>query len=83
MNRPGRGPAAPKASSLNSGRILHRPRQHNADDPVACFVTALHRRVRDYGAEPWPLGPAEYDALMRREVESWAPVVRASGAMVE
>jgi hypothetical protein len=21
---------------------LHRPRQHSADDPVACFVTALH-----------------------------------------
>jgi hypothetical protein len=25
---------------------LHRPRQHNADDPVACFVTALHTQRR-------------------------------------
>ena len=43
----------------------------------------IARRVRDYGAEPWPLGPVEYDAFMRREVESWAPIVRASGAVVE
>ncbi|NDG47657.1 MAG: hypothetical protein EBY30_00990 [Rhodospirillales bacterium] len=44
---------------------------------------AIARRVRDYGAEPWPLGPAQYDAFMRREVENWAPIVRASDAMVE
>ena len=44
---------------------------------------AIARRVRDYGAEPWPLGPAQYDDFMRREMESWAPIVRASGAMVE
>ena len=44
---------------------------------------AIARRVRDYGAEPWPIGPAQYDAFMRREVESWAPIARASGAMVE
>ncbi len=43
----------------------------------------IAQRVRDYGAEPWPLGPADYDAFMRREVESWAPTVRASGAQVE
>jgi hypothetical protein len=24
---------------------LHRPRQHNANDPLACFVTAMHRGV--------------------------------------
>jgi len=44
---------------------------------------SVAQRVRDFGAEPWPLGPAEYDAFMRRELEAWAPIVRASGAMVE
>lgn len=52
------------------------------------FVAALNdpaiaQRVRDYGAEPAPLPPAEYDAFMRAEVEKWAPVVRASGATVD
>ncbi|MCO6414915.1 tripartite tricarboxylate transporter substrate binding protein [Siccirubricoccus sp. KC 17139] len=41
------------------------------------------QRYREFGAEPLPLGPAEYDAFMRAEVAKWAPVVRASGASVE
>jgi tripartite-type tricarboxylate transporter receptor subunit TctC len=43
----------------------------------------LAQRMRDYGAEPAPLGPAEYDAFMQAEVAKWAPVVRASGASVD
>ncbi|WP_207538794.1 Bug family tripartite tricarboxylate transporter substrate binding protein [Sabulicella rubraurantiaca] len=41
------------------------------------------QRVREFGAEPMPLPPAEYDAFMRREVEKWRPVVEASGATVD
>ena len=44
---------------------------------------AIAQRIRDYGAEPWPLGPAAYDAFMREEVAKWAPVVRASGAQID
>ena len=43
----------------------------------------LAARMRDFGAEPEPLGPAEYDAYMRAEVAKWAPMVRASGASVD
>ncbi|CAH0287801.1 tripartite tricarboxylate transporter substrate binding protein [Roseomonas sp. CECT 9278] len=44
---------------------------------------AIAQRLRDYGAEPWPLGPADFDAFMRAEVAKWAPVVRASGAQID
>ena len=52
------------------------------------FVAALNdraiaQRIRDYGAEPAPLPPAEFDAFMRAEVAKWAPVVKASGASVD
>jgi tripartite-type tricarboxylate transporter receptor subunit TctC len=52
------------------------------------FVAALHdpaiaRRMREFGAEPAPLGSAEYDAFMRSEVAKWAPVVQASGASID
>ena len=37
-------------------------------------------RLRDFGAEPWPAGPAEYQAFMIAEEAKWGPVVRAAGA---
>jgi tripartite-type tricarboxylate transporter receptor subunit TctC len=52
------------------------------------FLAALNdpgiaRRIQEYGAEPAPLPPAEYDAFMKGEVAKWAPVVRASGASID
>ncbi len=44
---------------------------------------AIAQRMREYGAEPAPLPPAEFDAFMRAEVAKWAPVVRASGASID
>ena len=41
------------------------------------------KQIRDLGAEPAPLGPADYDAFVAAEIRKWAPVVRASGAIVE
>lgn len=58
------------------------------DRMSAEIVAALHdadiaRRIRDVGAEPAPLGPADYDAFVRSEIEKWRPIVRASGATVD
>lgn len=44
---------------------------------------AIAQKVRDFGAEPAPLLPAEYDAFMKGEVEKWRPVVLASGASAD
>jgi hypothetical protein len=42
-------PGRPQSEQPISGRVLHRPGQHSADDPVACFVTARHRsRMSNY-----------------------------------
>jgi tripartite-type tricarboxylate transporter receptor subunit TctC len=54
-----------------------------AEIVAALEDATIAQRVRDYGAEPWPMGPAAYDAFMRAEVAKWAPVVRASGAQID
>jgi tripartite-type tricarboxylate transporter receptor subunit TctC len=40
-------------------------------------------RIREFGAEPAPLGPAAYDAFMAAEVAKWAPVVHAAGVTID
>ena len=40
---------------------------------------AIAARLRDYGAEPAPLGTEAYAAFMAAEAAKWAPVVRAAG----
>jgi tripartite-type tricarboxylate transporter receptor subunit TctC len=39
---------------------------------------AVIQRLREFGADPWPLGPAEYNAFMRAEEAKWGPIVRAA-----
>lgn len=40
-------------------------------------------RIRAMEAEPAPLGPEQYAAFIQAEYDKWAPVVKASGAVVE
>ena len=39
-------------------------------------------RLREFGADPWPLGPTDYQAFMLGEERKWGPVVRAAGVTV-
>lgn len=41
---------------------------------------AVAQRLREFGAEPWPAGPAEYQAFMIADEAKWGPIVRAAGA---
>ncbi len=43
----------------------------------------IARKIREIGAEPAPLGPSEYAAFINTEISKWAPVVKASGAVVD
>ncbi len=40
---------------------------------------AVAQRIREFGADPWPAGPDEYQAFMRAEEAKWGPIVRAAG----
>jgi tripartite-type tricarboxylate transporter receptor subunit TctC len=44
---------------------------------------AVIERQRAIGAEPRPLGPAEFEAFIRAENEKWREVVRISGAKLD
>lgn len=40
-------------------------------------------RIKAMGAEPAPMGPEQYAAFIQAEHDKWAPVVKASGAVVD
>ena len=44
---------------------------------------AVIARLRALGAEPAPMGPEAYAAFIRAEHDKWAPIVQASGAVVD
>ncbi len=64
----------------------HTPRavvDRLAAEILGCIADPdIAARLRDYGAEPWPLDTDGYNAFMRQEVAKWAPVVASSGATV-
>ncbi|WP_424812243.1 Bug family tripartite tricarboxylate transporter substrate binding protein [Roseococcus sp. YIM B11640] len=40
---------------------------------------AVVQRLHQFGADPWPLNPADYQAFMLGEERKWGPVVQAAG----
>lgn len=67
------GLAAPAATPRAIVNRLSEAVQRALADP------AVATRLREFGAEPWPAGPAEYQAFMLADEAKWGPVVRAAG----
>ena len=44
---------------------------------------AIVAKIREIGAEPAPLGPADYANFIDAEVRKWAPIINSSGAKVD
>jgi tripartite-type tricarboxylate transporter receptor subunit TctC len=64
---------APPATPAATVNELHEAISAASRDPA--LVAALEQ----VGLEAFTLGPNEYAALVRREREAWAPLVRRSG----
>ena len=43
----------------------------------------VQKRMMELGAEPQKTTPAEFGAFIKKEVDTWGPVVKASGAKVD
>ncbi len=58
--------------------------QKIAADALAAMQSAdVRRRLADLGYEPAPLGPEEFEAFIRTEIESKGKIVRASDAKLQ
>ena len=55
----------------------------SADIGKAVKASDLTDRMKQLGMEPVGSTPAEFDALIRTEMEKWAKVVKASGAKAD
>jgi tripartite-type tricarboxylate transporter receptor subunit TctC len=54
-----------------------------AEIVAALSDAGIVARLREVGAEAAPMGPNEYAQFMEAEIRKWAPVIKASGAVVD
>jgi tripartite-type tricarboxylate transporter receptor subunit TctC len=66
-----------------SGGPADTLRKASADIARAIRSSDLTERMTQMGMEPVGSAPAEFDALIRAEIDKWARVVKASGAKVD
>ena len=43
----------------------------------------LQARIRDLGAEPMPMSPAEFGKLVQNETDKWAKVIKSAGLKIQ
>jgi len=55
----------------------------SADIARAVRSSDLTERMKQQGMEPVGSTPAEFDALIKSEIDKWAKVVKLSGAKVD
>ena len=55
-------------------------RKASADIGRVLAMAEVKSRMAEVGMEPAATSPESFDAFIRREIERWAPVVKASGA---
>ena len=67
------GVFAPSATPKDIVQRLHAEIEKALNDPT------IKERVKQLGANPMPLKPAEYDAFVRAEIESNAKLIKAAG----
>ena len=65
------------------GTPRERVQQISSDVARAVKDSDLTERMTQLGMEPVGSSPAEFDALIRAEIEKWARVVKASGAKAD
>jgi tripartite-type tricarboxylate transporter receptor subunit TctC len=55
----------------------------HADVAAAVRTPELNERMLQFGMDPVASTPEQFDAFVRREMEKWAPVVKATGATAD